>query len=342
MSGFKAGGLVADFFVLRTPLLPFEELEDWSAGLEAPLVPGNAPERLAAALEADRARLRARLREISERPEVREALFVASPDLEIGLEAWRRDPDGKKGRRAEEALVRYFLRMTTRSTPFGLFSGCSVGTVAEEARLTLAPRAGYRRRTRLDMDYLFALAEDLERSPELRPSLRFRPNSSLYQAEGGATLGELSRALVEGDPEGEITLEEAEGFIGELIDSQILVSDLAPPVAGREPVEDLIDQLARHPAAAAVAERLRRTGAAMADLDRTMWGAGPGDYRAVSKELGELPASIDLQRLFQVDMIKPASSAMAIPSGTCAFGSRAIRNGCTGRSCLRWSGWPPP
>src|SRR5258708_6739804 len=34
-------------------------------------------------------------------------------------------------------------------------------------RLTLAPRADYRRHTRLDMDYLFALCEELERDPGL-------------------------------------------------------------------------------------------------------------------------------------------------------------------------------
>ncbi|HSN85767.1 MAG TPA: lantibiotic dehydratase family protein, partial [Thermoanaerobaculia bacterium] len=147
---------------------------------------------------------------------------------------------------------------------------------------------------------------------------------TLCRAEGGATLAELARALVDGDPEGEIALEEAEEFIGELVDSQILVSDLAPPVTGREPVEDLIDQLARHPVAAPVAERLRRTVAAMAGLDRKMWGAGPGDYRAISEELGELPASIDLQRLFQVDMIKPAPGS-ALGSGLLEEIERGIR-----------------
>lgn len=344
--------LSADFFVVRTPLLPFDELEAWSAGLQAPGA-GDDPEHLAAALATDRERLRAGLRVLLERSEIREALFVASPNLEVGLEAWRRDPEGKKGRRAEEALVRYLLRMTARATPFGLFSGCSVGRVSGQAgstRLELGARGEYRRRTRLDMDYLFALAEDLERSPELRPSLRFRPNSSLYQAAGrlryaesrlqglvrihqlvgvdanpyidetlrraagGAMPADLARALVDSDPDGEITLEEAEEFIGELIDSQILVSDLALPVTGREPVDALIDQLAPHAVAAPVADRLRRARARTAELDAGGVGsAGPESYRMIAQDLGELPARIDLQRLFQVDMIKPAPGAVLSP-----------------------------
>jgi thiopeptide-type bacteriocin biosynthesis protein len=343
--------LAAEFFVLRTPLLPFNELEAWSAGLAAP---GSGPEGLEAALSADRERLRDRLRAVLERPAVREALFVASPDFVEGLEVWLRDPEGKKGRRAEEALVRYFLRMTARATPFGLFSACSVGGIGETSRLSLAGRERYRRRTRLDMDYLFALAEDLERSPDLRPSLRFRPNSSLYaaagrlryaesrlqgfarihqlvaadenpyleealrRAHGGATPGEIAQALVESDPDGEIAIEEAAGFAGELIDAQILVSDLPPPVTGREPAEDLADQLAQYPATAALAERLRQTRDALAELDAGGVGGGAGGkaperYRSIAAALGELPARIDLQRLFQVDMIKPAPGSMLGP-----------------------------
>ena len=65
------------FFVLRTPLLPFGELDAWGQDLESPrLAPGQA---LAPALQRDRALLRARLASLIQRPEVREALFVASP-----------------------------------------------------------------------------------------------------------------------------------------------------------------------------------------------------------------------------------------------------------------------
>ena len=92
------------FFAFRTPLLAYEELEAFSAGLAAPSA-GDDPERIEQAVAADRALLRERLAALLARPEVLEAVFIASPSLFDGLEQWRSDPDGKKGLRAERAVV---------------------------------------------------------------------------------------------------------------------------------------------------------------------------------------------------------------------------------------------
>ena len=336
------------FFLLRTPALPFEELEAWSSGLKASTA-GAGSRCLADLLRADRERLRARLCRLSERPEVREALFVASPSLVDGLDTWRDQPDSKKGRRCEQALVRYVQRMTSRPTPFGLFSGCSLGRLGRSSRLLLDSAGAYRRHTRLDMDYLFSLAQDLERDPELRPVLDFRPNSSLYLAAGryryaearlvgkqrsyhlvavestdhlaavlrragdGATVAELARELVAVDPEAEVSPAEAEEFVGELIDSQILVSSLSPAVTGSEPIHELIDRLRSHEAALPVSEVLAKTRDALAQLDAEGAGAPPERYRAVARGLDRLPTEVELARLFQVDAFKPAAKAVLCP-----------------------------
>jgi len=337
------------FFVFRTPLLPYEELAAWGDGLEA----GGALDRaepageaLAAAYAVDRDRLRTRLRDLCSRPEVREALFLASPSLFDGLESWIKEPDGKKGQRAERALVRYLCRMTTRATPFGLFSGCSLGVVDPQGptRLALGPRAAYERHTRLDMDYLFALCEDLGKDPALRQELLYRPNSSLYaaagrlryaearlvkkvrshhlvaverteyldatlaRAAGGARIADLAQTLVAMDADGEITREDADGYVRELVDSQILVSDLSPLVTGTEALHDLIDQLGRLPGVLPIeaGERLARARDALAALDAAGPGALPERYREIAGDLEALPTPVELARLFQLDMVKPA------------------------------------
>src|SRR5450432_362184 len=92
-------------FVLRTPLLPRDELDRWGAGLTVAAA-GDDPERLAQAIEADRAVLRARLQQLIARPEVREAIFVASPALEASIDAWLAAPTSEAGQKTERSLVR--------------------------------------------------------------------------------------------------------------------------------------------------------------------------------------------------------------------------------------------
>lgn len=328
------------FFVLRTPLLPFEEMAAWSAGLEAVGSLGDA-QGLEAALERDRTRLRARLLAAVTRPEVREAIFVASPGVDEALELWQKQPDSKHGRKVEPAVVAYFSRAAARATPFGLFAGCTTGSIGAQTRLHLQARERYRRHSRLDMDYLAALAEAVEREPLLRELFVYEPNSSLYEsagrlrlaevrltatgrsyhlvavdkspyltavlerARGGTTLRAAAKVLVDD----EITQAEAEEYVAELIDSQLLVSDARPVVTGEEPAHGLVATLRAHPETAGIAERLDEARAALEAIDAAGLGASPDRYRAVASVLADLPAEPVLSRLVQVDLVKPAQEA---------------------------------
>jgi lantibiotic biosynthesis protein len=328
------------FFAFRTPLLPFDELLAWSEGLKGLSALGDQA-CLEQALSEDRNRLRDRLSTALSRPEVREALFVASPDLDESIHRWLREPESEKGQRIERALVRYFSRMCGRSTPFGLFAGCSVGTVGEQTHFEVAELAACTRHTRLDMDYLYALIDILNRDPEVRNSLIYRPNSSLYRAAGrvryvetrldgearsyflvavedteylsatlekaklGADLNSLASALVEADPE--IESEEAQEYIKELVDNQLLVSELSPVVTGPEPIHTLIDQLKEHEMAPLVVERLEKARTALDAIDADGLGVASERYREIAKLLEVLPAKVELPRLFQVDMVKPVA-----------------------------------
>jgi thiopeptide-type bacteriocin biosynthesis protein len=328
------------FFVLRTPLLPFEEMAAWGEGLKAVGALGD-PRGLEEALERDRARLRARLLAAVTRPEVRDAIFVASPSVDEALEAWQKDPDSRQGRKLEPAVVSYFSRATARATPFGLFAGCTTGTIDAQTRLHLKARERYRRHSRLDMDYLWALAEAVERDPKLRKLFVYEPNSSLYETAGRLRLAEarltatgrsyhlvavdkspsltavLERARGGTTPEAaaevlvddEITQAEAEEYVAELIDNQLVVSDARPVVTGDEPVHGLVATLRAHPETAQIAERLDEARAALEAIDAAGLGASPDRYRAVASVLADLPAQPDLSRLVQVDLIKPAQEA---------------------------------
>jgi class I lanthipeptide synthase len=307
------------FFVLRTPLLPFDELDAWTEGV-------------------DRQVLERRLREAYERPELREALYLASPQLCETLDAWGSEHE----RNWLPALVSYFERAASRPTPFGLFAGCSLGEIGERSCLELEERRHYRRHTRLDMGYLTALARALETDASIRRRLSFRPNSSLYRAGGrvryaesrldgtlrsyhlvaiddsieleatlarasaGATPDELAATLV-GD---EISVDEAKEFIDELIDAQVLVSDVQPALTGPEPVPALVEAMAKHEETRDPARALRVALDSLEQLDRQGLGASPAEYRRVESLFEDQPAKPESSRLFQLDLTKPARATL--------------------------------
>ncbi|WP_205127074.1 lantibiotic dehydratase [Paenibacillus ginsengarvi] len=274
------------------------------------------------------------------RPDIREAIFLASPDLEDQIRLWIEAPANERGKTIESALVRYVCRMSGRATPFGLFAGYSIGTVGRQTSMTLPPIHAYRRHTRLDMDYIFSLAETLGNIRELRSTFAYYPNSSLYRtagryryaearlhganrsyhlvavdpteyldrvlelAQAGAGFGSLVDALVAHDPE--ITPEEGAEYLHELIDSQILMPGIMPTVTGGEAIRQLISRLEGDPATAQEAKHLAEVEKELEELDASGLGIDPGRYREIGERLTVLPAKVELPRLFQVDMTKPA------------------------------------
>ncbi|HEY6349364.1 MAG TPA: lantibiotic dehydratase [Candidatus Angelobacter sp.] len=326
------------FFVLRTPLLPVEDFFALSQGtgfLQALHHGGD----LVSAAASDRKLVRRRLEKLADRPEVKEALWLASPEFLAALALWRKDPESEKGKRLEHSLYRYVARMTSRPTPFGLFAGCTLGSIGARTRLEIGPRASYYRRSRLDMEYLCNLADKISSDPARHAHLSFRPNTSLYLAAGryhhtegyvdggqrayrlvatgpssylaatlqrassGATPSELTSALVRDDPE--ISIEDAQQYIRRLIESQVLVSDLTPPITGLEPIEDMVAQLgpvedpSLKAALYSVSERLRK-------LDEGKLGNDVQAYQAIVEAITALPAEFKVDHLVQVDMMKPA------------------------------------
>jgi thiopeptide-type bacteriocin biosynthesis protein len=320
------------FFVLRTPLLPIEEF----LGLSSP---AGEEREIHASVGGDRVLTRAQLRRWAERPEVKEALWLASPEFLQSLFLWRDDPESSKGRKLEQTLYRYMARMTARATPFGAFAGCSLGEIGRCTRLELGPRKLYRRATRLDMEYLCNLAETLSADPAQRGAIRFRRNSSLHLAAGkyhhvrgewlegdhvfqlvatdptpaldatllravsGATAGALASALVESDPE--ISPQEADAFMARLISSQLLVSELAPPATGVEPVNYMIEQFEQKSVSS---ESLRSVAEQLRALDRCGLGANLEAYDAIAKAVSRLGGEYKLGRLVQMDVIKPPAA----------------------------------
>lgn len=328
------------FFAWRTPLLPFTEAMALSEGLAAPAA---GDDELGTAVAADRAEVRRRLRRLLASAEVREAIFLASPDLDDAVNEWLDDPDADGYGGVVGAVLRYLTRMATRPTPFGTFAGCSTGTVGDgPTALRLASRQQHRRSTRLDLGYLTDIAEAVAADPEVRQELRFRTNSSLYRvsdavryvecrtggssrshhlvslpatdaldaalasATDGATIAELAAAVAATGANHDAAATYAE----RLVDRQVVVAEeLGVAITGPDPLAPLLDGLQRHVQTKQLGDTLDRVTTTLAEIDSAGVGASPTRYRAMAAELEEAPVEREQGRLFQVDLAIQAERA---------------------------------
>lgn len=210
-------------------------------------------------------------------PIVKEAIFLASPYLHKELSKWVRGEitDLKKRERLKLTFLKYIIRASTRCTPFGLFSGISIGQFLNDSKISLSDNIKHKRHTRLDMNYVTALLDSVEKETAVRKELLYFPNSTLFSVANqyryieykiqdnerqysleaiekspyidfvlkssirGKQINQLVNSLIDED----ITKEDAADFINELIDNQILISELELSVSGDESFEKLLSNL---------------------------------------------------------------------------------------------------
>ena len=135
-----------DFAVVRAPLLPVDTLDAFTDG------------------DND-------LRDVLS-SEARAALAVASMTFSDAL---AKDGTGPLRPRTESTLRRYLIRMSTRSTPLGLFAAVGLANWGERTDIELT--ADHRpRRTRPDAAWLMALVDRAESDPQIRRHLHVRAN----------------------------------------------------------------------------------------------------------------------------------------------------------------------
>ena len=270
-------------------------------------------------------------------PEFREAIYLASPELYKGCAS--KDP--KKQNKFKQSILKYYHRATTRCTPFGLFAGCSTGEVANDTAIELSDTTKSKRRTRLDMQYLCALIQKIEHDPIVREQLIYYPNDSLYKIGGkyryieysydkklhrqhkvsslavddaletvldvaaeGATIDRLTQSLVDD----EITSEQAHEYILEVIESQVLKSELDPGVVGDDVLEVLIRKLSRLQNVS-ILPSLRQIQGLLDRIDSQPIGSTMPLYSELLSIIKKLGVAYELKFLFQTDMFKPAEYA---------------------------------
>lgn len=306
-------------FVLRTPFFPLENVRLLTSKAD---LDENA------------------LKEVCKNPAVQEALFLASPAFYREAMKWIEGklPNQKEEDKAMQGVYRYFARMCTRCTPFGLFAGITTGSVGERTEIELSAHEQDNLHIRLDMNYVCALAKDLSGLKAVKERLRFFPNTSLYAmgeklryveynfkkakrshhiaavenspylqnvlmaARQGKRMDELAALLVDD----EITHEEALAFVDELVESQLLMSELEPTVSGGDPLEQIIKVL--NAIEDEEGKGMARTLESINDRLSTMRSPKAfrpvSDYLEVKNGLASFPTQFEEKFLFQGDLFQ--------------------------------------
>jgi lantibiotic biosynthesis protein len=141
-----------------------------------------------------------------------EAIYLSSPVLYSECIKLRdgKIEDTKAVQKIQVSITKYYERMYSRCTPFGLFSGCTTlqwnentdihlnknnlldnlsisSSFGEESKVRSPKKINYKegltkeRHTRFDMHYLCALAQELSKKDSIKNKLLYFANSSCYE-----------------------------------------------------------------------------------------------------------------------------------------------------------------
>lgn len=296
--------ITSGFYLLRLPALPVQ-----SVNVEA---------------------ITTSLQHLWETTMLAEAVFVASPELyqqvsnHISVKGW------PLSNALFHSLVKYALRMSSRATPFGLMSGFSVGQLAESTQISFDSEQVVVRHQRLDMDCMAGLIRHINSDATIKNQLLFFPNNSRYpvgnelryterddtglsrhyfissvsqtdylthllqQTETGATLEHLACLLEQaGSPN-----QTARAFVDELVDSQLLVSELEPMLTGPSMIGRLRERLAQLQGCHSLVNRLIQ----IEQLLNSTTANSRDVYSSVENLLADYTGSTVSQRLIQTDL----------------------------------------
>ena len=203
-----------------------------------------------------------------------QAIYIASPTLFTELrKAIEEHCNFTVNSSIIHSLNRYFTRMSTRCTPFGLFAGCTTAEIADTTSLLVEDKISMT--TRLDMSFLCLLSQLVQKNINIVNSSFYYPNSTIFRIgrkfyyiefeyinlkkkhkvttinyssylayllvkiRNGARIGDMIQLLLKKG----ISKEEATSCIYTLINAQFIVGELNPSVTGNDYFEFLSNKL---------------------------------------------------------------------------------------------------
>lgn len=289
----EPGYTPAGFFVLRAPAL--------SANVFTSLTATSGSEASEDDPHHALALCRDQVRQLAGSPEIERALLVASSSIIQGIKSLQQEePSQRRAARAYSRLLRYLIRMSTRPTPFGLFSGVAAGMLAEQTTLQLREPALQRMRTRPDLAWLLAVIEQIEQEKPIWTHLQVQVNHTAYLAHDRVIVPvadiygkgdhrsitlravapvrylleharqpvayrELRSRLIQAFPS--VAEQKIDSLLEQLWEQHVLLSDLRPPLTCANPTGYVVERLRQVPEAAEILALLEEVLAAATHVD---------------------------------------------------------------------------
>lgn len=269
----------------------------------------------------------------------KKAIRLASPTLYNELEKHLKTEKNKD--RLLISLLKYYSRFSTRCTPFGLFAGLCIGEISNKSSIILNEKPKHNTHTRLDMNYLCSLIQDLEKIKEISDELKYFVNNSLYEigdkiryveyeylnsnrihrvssaenneyltkvldiAKAGAYKHELETKLKN---EG-IDADNASNYVQQLISNQVLTSAIEPTVTGIELFDFLINQLEKiNLPNNKVVNELNAIRKSLKDIDNIKNKENLDLYSDIALKLEKIGTKFNENFLFQTDLVLSAKT----------------------------------
>ncbi|WP_320019174.1 lantibiotic dehydratase family protein [Labilibaculum manganireducens] len=266
-----------------------------------------------------------------------QSIALASPSLYNTYLKWSNNElkNKKDEERLYYSMLKYYTRSCMRCTPYGLFAGLCVGDISDESNVILSDKSKHHPHSRLDMDFVCSLIQYLEKIPEIRCQLTYFTNNSLYvlddkirfvefyiqdgkrkhqitgsqyniyiqnvlnKAKYGATINELINELTSDD----ISFEQANTYINQLIDNQVLTSSIAPILTGEELFNSLIEKIKNISFNEKLKDILIDISNLIVEIDKMPIGTGVDYYSIISNKMKEIPFEFNGKDFLQTDTI---------------------------------------
>ena len=311
----------SNFFMVRAPLLPMDFYENLY----------YSPEGSIRTIDD----VSSRIFQLSKDPYIKEAIMVSSGSLYDSINNWKYGDDKTKDKKVIQALNKYLIRMSSRPTPFGLFSGITNGEYSDKTSLTLDTTYNHKKRARPDMAWILSLVHKLESDMMVLNQIKIHTNSIIidcggryklpYNSQCGKNTNVNSTEVVSINKTPVVELifdlckepinfsdvvkevkssyssaldEQIMGILQQLIDKEYLLSELRPPLTSVSPFSYLLKKVSLIDGLGKLNEQLSDVRSKIENYNNRKIGEGLSYLQSIQEQMNSI---VESKNFLQVD-----------------------------------------